>query len=130
MKKLVTILSIAVVLGAVSAPASAQNVPFTPKGTFVDKWGTSFSFALCGGGTDLCGTLASLKGNSATAQNLAYVGKQIVEAKPSGLNSWKGAINAGGMSADATVTQTSANTINIQGCRAAILCQTITYSRQ
>lgn len=128
MNKLVRIASIAAVLGAVAAPAFATNPVFNPKGTFVDKWGTSFSFAPCG--SDLCGTLDTLKGNAATAQNLAYVGKQVMEAKPDGPNTWKGSISAGGMSAQATVTQTSGDIIDIQGCRAVFLCQTIRYTRQ
>jgi hypothetical protein len=129
MNKLQIILSIAAALGAMSVPAFAMNAASGPNGTFVDQWGTSFTFASCGGG-DLCGTLDVLKGNAATPQNLAYVGKQVMQAKPDGVNTWKGAISAGGMSAQATVTQTNANSINIQGCRAVILCQTITYTRQ
>jgi len=128
MNKLMTILSAIVVIGAVAGPAFALTGALNPTGTFVDQWGTSFSFTPCG--TSLCGTLEVLKGNSATATNLAFVGKQVMQAKQVGTNTWKGSINAGGMSADATVTQTSANTINIQGCRALILCQTITYTRQ
>lgn len=130
MKNLPLILATAAVLAAISPAAFAQGTALNPKGTFADSWGTTFSFSLCGSGGDLCGTLVVLKGNSATAANLAFVGKQIVAAKPQGVNTWKGSINAGGMSADATVTQTGANTINIQGYRAVILCQTITYTRQ
>lgn len=128
MNKLLKIVSIAAMLGALAAPAFATNSAFNPKGTFVDQWGTSFTFAPCG--ADLCGTLDTLKGNSATAQNLAYIGKQVMQATPEGPNTWKGSISAGGLSAQATVTQISANTINIQGCKAVILCQTISYTRQ
>lgn len=110
--------------------ALAQTQTLDPAGTFADEWGTSITFALCGESTtDLCGTLDVLKGASATAQNLAFVGKQIMQAKPSAPNVWKGALNAGGMSAEATITQTGPDTIAIQGCRAVILCQTITYTR-
>ncbi|MDB5613689.1 MAG: hypothetical protein JWQ22_1342 [Devosia sp.] len=118
-------------LCATAMPAFAQDAAaFDPNGTFVDKFGTSFTFSLCGdGGADLCGTLNTLEGKSATEENLAFVGKQVMQAKASGPNEWKGALSAGGISADATVTQTSADTIDIQGCRAAILCQTLTYTR-
>lgn len=129
MNKLLTILSLVAVVGAVSLPAFAINAPFNPKGTFVDQWGTTFTFAPCGN-NQLCGKLEVLKGSSATAQNLVYVGKQVMQAKADGPNTWKGAISAGGMSAQATVTQTSVNTIDIQGCRAVFLCQTITYTRK
>lgn len=129
MSKLLTILSLAAVVGAVSLPALAADTRFNPKGTFADQWGTSFTFAPCGS-NQLCGTLDVLKGKSATAQNLAYVGKQVMQASADGPNTWKGAISAGGMNAQVTVTQTGANTIDIQGCRAVVLCQTITYTRQ
>lgn len=115
---------------ALAAPTFAQSNSFNPKGTFVDQYGTSFTFSLCGTGGDLCGTLDALKGKSATPANLTHVGKQVMETTPNGPNSWKGKITAGDLSADVTVTQTSADTINIQGCRMAILCQTITYKRQ
>ena len=122
--------AIAVICGTSAMPAFAQDAAaFDPSGTFVDSFGTSFTFSLCGDGTDLCGTLNTLEGESATEENLAFVGKQVMQAKASGPNEWKGALEAGGISAEATVTQTSADTIDIQGCRAAILCQTLTYTR-
>jgi hypothetical protein len=111
------------------APAAAAQIT-DPSGTFVDEFGTSFKFSLCGdSGTDLCGVLTTLKGESATAENLAFVGKQVMQAKQSAPNQWKGSLSAGGISADATVTQTGPDTIDIQGCRAAVLCQTLTYNR-
>jgi hypothetical protein len=111
--------------GAVAAAPSTD-----PTGKFVDEFGTSFEFTLCGdSGTDLCGVLTTLKGESATPENLAFVGKQVMQAKQSAPNEWKGSLSAGGISADATVTQTGPDTIEIQGCRAALLCQTLAYNR-
>lgn len=111
------------------AEVAAEAAAFDPSGTFVDEFGTSFTFSLCGEGTDLCGLLNTLEGESATEENLAFVGKQVMQATQTAANEWKGALTAGGISADATVTQTSPDTIDIQGCRAAILCQTLTYTR-
>lgn len=113
---------------ALIVPAFAQDAA-NPAGTFVDSYGTSFEFSLCGDGTDLCGILKTLEGESATPENLAFVGKQVMQAKQTAPNEWKGALTAGGISAEATVTQTGPDTIDIQGCRAAILCQTLTYNR-
>ena len=116
-------------LAAAAAPGFAQD-SYNPEGTFVDKYGTSFDFSLCGdSGTALCGTLTNLEGKSATPENLAFVGKQVMQAPQTAPNQWKGSLSAGGISADATVTQTGPNSIDIQGCRAAILCQTLTYNR-
>lgn len=113
------------------APATIEDTSAAggPTGTFVDEFGTSFSFSLCGDdGTALCGVLNTLQGESATEENLAFVGTQVMQAEPSGPNQWKGAIAAGGISAEATITQVGPDTIDIEGCR-AILCQTLSYTR-
>ena len=137
MKFLKTTFIVAALCSTTALPVFAQDAAatteaaaaFDPNGTFVDSFGTSFTFSLCGDGSDLCGVLNTLEGESATEENLAFVGKQVMQAKQTAANEWKGALSAGGISADATVTQTSADTIDIQGCRAAILCQTLTYTR-
>lgn len=115
-----------------AAPAAEQQAAATlPDGKFVDEYGTSFEFSLCGeNGTDLCGVLTNLEGESATPENLEFVGKMVMQAEQVAPNEWKGSLAAGGMSAEATVTMVSPDTIEIQGCRAAILCQTLPYTRQ
>jgi len=127
MRILKTTLAIGVLCAATAIPVFAATA--TPNGTFVDSFGTSFKFSLCGDGTALCGVLTNLEGKSATEENLAFVGKQVMQAEQVAPNEWKGALSAGGISADATVTMTGPDTIDIQGCRAAILCQTLTYTR-
>jgi len=129
-----TTVAIGAICLAVTMPSFAQDAAapaaVDPSGTFVDEYGTSFTFSLCGDdGTALCGVLNTLKGESATEENLAFVGKQVMQAERTGDNEWKGALSAGGMSAEATVTMTGPSTIDIQGCRAAVLCQTLTYTR-
>ena len=132
MQFLKTSLVVVSLLSAFALPSFAEEAaaaPGDPSGTFVDSFGTSFTFSLCGENKqDLCGTLDTLKGASATDENLAFVGKQVMQATMTGPGQWKGSITAGGLSADANVTMTSANTIDIQGCR-SILCQTLTYTR-
>ncbi len=135
MNILKTTLAIGVLCVAAAAPVFAQEQAArprqaaTPEGVFVDEYGTSFKFSLCGeDGTALCGVLTNLEGRSATEENLAYVGRQVMQAPQVAPNEWKGSLEAGGISAEATVTQTSPNTIDIQGCR-SILCQTLTYTR-
>ena len=110
-------------------PTVAQEAA-SPDGKFVDSFGTSFEFSLCGEtGTDLCAVLTNLEGQSATEENLAFVGQQVMQAQQTGPNEWKGALVAGAISAEATITQTGPDTVEIQGCRAVILCQTLAYSR-
>lgn len=127
MRILKTTLAIGVLCAATAIPVFAAGG--SPNGTFVDSYGTSFKFSLCGDGTALCGVLTNLEGQSATAENLAFVGKQVMQAQQVAPNQWKGSLSAGGISAEATVTMTGPDTIDIQGCRAAILCQTLTYTR-
>jgi len=109
--------------------AQAPLVTLNPKGSFADAWRSSFDFRLCGeGDTDLCGVLTRLQGASATPENLAFVGKQVMEAKPSARNQWKGSLGVGRTVADATITIVGPDTIEIQGCQ-AIICKTLTYNR-
>ena len=124
-----TIFAIGALCAAAAVPTLAQDAAL-PSGTFVDKYGTSFEFTLCGeDNTDLCGVLTNLEGKSATPENLAFVGKQVMKAERVAPNEWKGSLTAGGISAQATVTQVSEDTIEIQGCRGGIFCQTLAYSR-
>ena len=122
------ILAIGALCAATAIPVFAATTA-VPSGTFVDSWGTSFKFSPCGDGTDLCGVLTNLEGKSATEQNLAFVGKQVMRAEQVAPNKWKGQLSAGGISAEATVTMTSPDTVDIQGCRGGIFCQTLTYTK-
>lgn len=127
-----TSFALGVLIAATAMPILAQQATpaMDPNGSFVDSFGTSFSFKLCGeSGTDLCGVLTNLEGESATPENLEFVGKQVMQATQTAPNEWKGSLSAGGISADATVTQVDPDTIEIQGCRALVLCQTLAYSR-
>jgi hypothetical protein len=128
MKAIQNCVAVAMLLAATALPALAREAAANPNGIFVDKWGTTFTFALCGNGTNLCGTLDVLKGASATKENIAYVGKRVMQAQQVKANTWKGKLEVGGMSAEVTATQTTADTIEIRGCR-AILCNTIVYRR-
>ena len=122
--------AIGALCAAAIVPSLAQDALTLPSGTYVDKYGTSFEFTPCGEDkTDLCGVLTNLEGKSATPENLAVVGKQVMRAERVAPNAWKGSLSAGGISAEATVTQVSSDTIEIQGCRGGILCQTLEYSR-
>ncbi|RYE55281.1 MAG: hypothetical protein EOP20_10595 [Hyphomicrobiales bacterium] len=119
-------IAIPLALGFFALPAAAQNVD--PAGAWVDRYGTSFEFSLCGDGTDLCGVLKDIQGKSRTPDNLAYVNQQVVSAEQVGNGEWKGTVIYDGAQAAATVKQVSPDTIKITGCR-AIFCQTLTFNR-
>jgi hypothetical protein len=116
-----------IALAAFVAPAIAQS-SLTPNGVWQDRWGTTFTFELCGDGTALCGVLNELKGNSATEENLALVGKDVVQANQTAPNKWEGQIALNGGGAKAIVTLVDADTLEITGCQ-AVLCQTLEYER-
>lgn len=115
-----------IALAALAAPAIAQSAA-SPNGVWQDRWGTTFTFKVCGDGTKLCGTLNQLKGDSATPENLAFVNEQVVQARQVGPNKWEGQIALNGGGAKAIVTIVDANTLKITGCQ--VLCSTVTYER-
>lgn len=108
------------------APAISQDL--NPHGVWEDKWGTTFTFELCGDGTQLCGVLNDIQGESRTEENLAYVNEQVVQANMIAPSKWEGTIALNGGKATATVEMTGADALKITGCR-AIFCSSIDYAR-
>ena len=114
---------------SLAVPAMAQDA-VSPDGTWVDRWGTSFTFSLCGDGTELCGVLNDIQGDSRTEANLAFVNQEVVRGTQTGPNKWEGDHAEDGGGAKAIVELTGPDTLKITGCRAAILCSSIDYQRQ
>lgn len=123
-----TILAVAAVCAATLAPSYADPAA-NAAGKWQDSYGTAFKFSMCGDGTALCGTLLDVQGNSRTAQNVALINKQVMQAKQSAANEWKGTVTLNGATAAATIKQVAPDAITITGCRAVILCQTLTFNR-
>lgn len=109
------------------APAFAQDLD--PNGTWVDRWGTSFTFQMCGDGTELCGVLNDIQGDSRTEENLAFVGQEVVKGTQVGPSKWEGTISLNGGNAKAIVEMVGPDTLKITGCQAAIFCSSIDYHR-
>jgi hypothetical protein len=108
------------------APAVGQDL--NPNGVWEDRWGTTFTFELCGDGTQLCGVLNDIQGDSRIAENLAYVNQQVVQADVVGPHKWEGTIALNGGKATAIVEMTGPDALKITGCR-AIFCSSIDYQR-
>lgn len=115
------------VLALASTNALAQEGP--PQGNWRDSFGTTLRLSPCGDGGQLCGVLIDIQGDSRTEENLAYVNQQIMQADPVGPNQWQGSVMFNGSEAKSTITQVDADTIEIEGCRALILCQTLAFHR-
>jgi hypothetical protein len=129
MRRLTTTFAVLALASSAILPSLAQDRAANPNGVFVDDYGTSFTFSLCGDGTDLCGVLNDVQGNSRTQENLAYVNQQVMQAELVSENQWKGTVIFGGQQASATVTQTGPDTVEIQGCRGGLFCQTLEFNR-
>lgn len=107
-------------------PAVSQEL--NPNGVWVDRWGTTFTFELCGDGTQLCGVLNDIQGDSRTEENLAFVNQEVVQADMVAPNRWEGTIALNGGNARAIVEMTGPDTLEITGCQ-AIFCSSIDYQR-
>jgi hypothetical protein len=118
----------AAALVMLAVPAIAQSAA-DPGGVWKDRWGTTFTFKICGDGTRLCGTLNDIQGDSRTPENLAFVNQQVVQARQTAPNKWEGQIALNGGNAKAIVKQVGPDTLEITGCRGGIFCSTLTYER-
>lgn len=123
-----TVAAASIALAFLAAPSLAQSAN-GPDGVWQDQWGTTFTFATCGDGTQLCGVLNDVQGDSRTEENLAFVDQQVVTAEQTAPSQWEGQIAMGSTTAKAIVKQVDTDTLTITGCRGGILCQTLTYER-
>jgi hypothetical protein len=121
-----TLVAVAGVAAALAVPAFGQSAA-DPGGVWQDRWGTTFTFQLCGDGTQLCGTLNDIQGDSRTEENLAYVDQQVVQAEQTAPGTWEGQIALNGGNAKAIVELTGPDTIKLTGCQ--LLCSSIEYQR-
>jgi opacity protein-like surface antigen len=121
-----TFVAAAAVAAALIVPATAQSAA-SPDGVWKDRWGTTFTFQLCGDGTQLCGTLNDIQGDSRTEANLAFVNQQVVQGERTAQNKWEGQLALNGGKAKAIVELIGPDTLKITGCR--ILCSSIDYQR-
>ena len=101
----------------------------TPEGDWRDSYGTILRLSLCGDGTQLCGVLIDVQGESRTEENLAYVNQQVMQADRTGPLEWQGSVVFDGNAAQATITQIAPDTIEIEGCRVVVLCETLAFHR-
>lgn len=108
-----------------AVPAQAAS----PEGDWRDSFGTTLRISLCGDGTQLCGVLLDIQGESRTEENLVYVNQQVMQANPTGPNQWQGSVVFNGSKATSTITQVAPDVIEIEGCKALILCQTLAFER-
>ena len=112
------------VLGAMAMlalPAIAS-----PEGIWeIEMRDSRYSVALCGDGTQLCGTLIWLGNGADNAENLPYLNTMMIDhARQVKPNQWKGDLSIYGQRAGGTITQVSADQITLKGCVAFVICKT------
>ncbi|MGV8856460.1 MAG: DUF2147 domain-containing protein [Devosia sp.] len=111
--------------------ASAGAAQAGPDGVWeLDSHDTRIQLALCGDGTQLCGTLVWLSDVDYNKQYQPYLNKPVAEAiAPSGPNRWKGAMVLFGQKISGTITQQSATQMSLQGCVLMVLCKSYQMTR-
>lgn len=104
-----------------AAPAMAS-----PEGVWeIEMRDSRYSVALCGDGTQLCGTLIWLGNGADNEENLPYLNTMIIDhARRIGPNQWRGNLNLYGNQATGTITQVSQDQITLQGCVLFVICKT------
>ncbi len=112
------------VLGALAM--LAQPALASPEGTWeIEMRDSRYSVALCGDGTQLCGTLIWLGNGADNAENLPYLNTLLIDhARQVRPNQWKGDLNIYGQRASGTITQVGADQITLKGCVAFVICKT------
>ncbi len=119
----------AAVAALVAAPALAEG-PISPAGEWQMSTGEArYRIDLCGDGTQVCATLTWLRNDVATAENRAYLNKQVVTGAERATNvKWRGAVTYQGETFNGALTVLDANTIKLTGCR-AVACDSLMLTR-
>ena len=115
-----------VAAGLMMAAASAGAVQASPNGVWeLDSRDTRIQLALCGDGTQLCGTLVWLSDADYNKQYEPYLNAPVAEAiRQSGPNRWKGGLQLFGYKMSGTITQQSDTQMTLQGCALLVICKT------
>lgn len=112
-------------IGLMATPALAAD----PTGTWQSTTGESrYAVSYCGDGGQLCAKLTWLREDARTAENLAYLNRNVVQAVPAGENSWKGKVAYDGDVYSGSLTMVSADALKLKGCK-GMFCQSMSFVR-
>jgi uncharacterized protein (DUF2147 family) len=115
--------------GTMAAPNVAQGMDLAGKWR-PDK-NSDFEMSLCGkDNAHLCIKVVALRGKMDSDKNRPYLNTFLIDrAKPSGQGRWKGKLSLFGQHGDATLTLTSANTMDVKACAYIVVCYDIRLTR-
>ena len=105
--------------------ASTGVAQASPNGVWeLDSHDTRIELALCGDGTQLCGTLVWLSDVDYNKQYEQFLNKPVANAiKQSGPNRWQGGMQLFGHKIAGTITQQSETQMTLQGCALLVICK-------
>ena len=112
--------------GLLLLAASAGAAQASPNGVWeLDSRDTRIELALCGDGTQLCGTLVWLSDADYNKQYEQFLNAPVARAiGQAGPNRWKGAMQLFGHNIQGTITQQSETQMTLQGCALLVVCKT------
>lgn len=115
---------------AFAAPALAQN--FTPTGLWEpDNRESRYRFVYCGDNGDrLCAELIWIQEDKQDARNTKYLNtymfRNALQTRP---GHWRGTVTLEGFNIGGTVTQTGADTLQLNACVLFLFCEDIKLNR-
>lgn len=97
----------------------------SPNGVWeLDSRDTRIQLALCGDGTQLCGTLVWLSDADYNKQYEPFLNKPVSTGiEKAGPNRWKGTLQLFGHKMQGTITQRSETQMTLQGCAFLVVCK-------
>ena len=115
-QKLKLALFAGLMLGPAVGPSLGAN--FDPRGVWQTTSGESrYRFDYCGGGSELCATLVWLNAEAMKSPMAKQLGTYAFEGgQKRGGNAWRGTLHYNGRSTQATVTLSTAKSLDIAGC--------------
>ena len=114
-----------IVAGLAMLAASAGLAQASPNGVWeLDSRDTRIELALCGDGTQLCGTLVWLSDADYNEQYKRFLNAPVANAiSQTGPKRWKGAMQLFGHRITGTITQQSETQMTLQGCALLVICK-------
>jgi uncharacterized protein (DUF2147 family) len=114
-----------VLAGALGLMLMVGAAQASPDGVWeLDTRDTRFSLELCGGGSQLCGSLIWLSDDDYNQQYLHLLNTPITAGlEPAGPNRWKGSMRLMGQQISGTITQVDEDHMVLKGCVFLIACK-------
>lgn len=116
---------VGVAMGLMLLAGGAGAALAGPDGVWeLDSRDTRLQLALCGDGTQLCGSLVWLSDADYNKQYQPYLNAPVTSGlKAAGSNRWKGAMKLFGQNITGTITQQSDTQMTLQACAFLVVCK-------